>query len=171
MLGCSALCLDEHRFASSSGCPGKLLLEGWGCLSQWGHMLKTSVMAWEIWHCWLPTPSPLSPPPPGQSSHPGAKGVVEQRLALLFVLLLLRERPDMGMCGFRAPQEQDFVPNPSRNIREGGLSTFVSCGGHWGRNPASPLLCEGMSPMSVCPLPSHKSLPRLFGGGRGPSCG
>lgn len=65
---CSALCLDEHRFVSSSGCQGKLFLEGWGCLSQWG--LKASVVAWEMWHCWPPTPSPLSPPPPGPQFTP-----------------------------------------------------------------------------------------------------
>lgn len=28
MQGCSALCLGEHRFPSSSGCQGKLFLEG-----------------------------------------------------------------------------------------------------------------------------------------------
>lgn len=41
MQGCSALCLGEHRFAFSSGWQGKLFLEGWGCFSQWGYVLKT----------------------------------------------------------------------------------------------------------------------------------
>lgn len=31
----------------------------------------------------------------------------------------------MGMCGARAPQERDFVPNPLANAREGGHSTCV----------------------------------------------
>lgn len=97
--------------------------------------------------------------------------MLQQRLTLLFVLLLFREGPDMGMGAARAPQEQDFVPNPLGNAREGGSRTYVSCGGHWGRNATGPLLCQGMSLMSVCPLPPHKSLPRSFGGGRGPSCG
>lgn len=85
--GCSALCLDEHRFASSSACQSKLFLEGWGCFSQWGHVLKTSIVVWEIRHCWFSTPFPLSPLLQGYSSHPGSKGVLQLHLSLLFVLL------------------------------------------------------------------------------------
>lgn len=102
-------------------------------------MLKTSVVVWDIWHSRPPTPFPLSPVLQGYCSHPGSKGIVQRCLTLLFVLLLFRKRLGMGMHGARAPQEQDFVPNPLGNAREGGPSTYVPCGGHW----VPPVPCSG----------------------------
>lgn len=136
----------------------------------WGHH-------WRWGRCGTAGPEllPLCHPPlQGHSSHPGAKWVQQQRikaLALLFVLLLLGRRLDTGMCGAGAAQEWDCPPNPLGSGSEGGPSAYTSCGGCWGRCPASPLLCEGRGLISVCPLLPHKSLPRSFGGGRGPSCG
>lgn len=63
MQGCSALCLGEHRFVFSSGWQGKLFLEGWGCFSQWGYVLKTLVAVWEICTASPQLPSLFTSPP------------------------------------------------------------------------------------------------------------
>lgn len=122
--GCSALCLDEHRFASSSGCQAKQFLEHYCCFSV-GPCAEGISSGMGNRHCWPPTPSPLSPLLQGYSSHPGRKGVQQQHLTLLFVLLLFRERLDVGMHGTRAPEEQEFVPNPLGNAR--GVALVHMC--------------------------------------------
>lgn len=140
-------------------------------------MLGTSLEVGEIGTAG-PRLLPLHHPPlQGQNSHPGAKRVLQQRvkaLALLFVLLLGRGEARLGRVG-PGVLRLDCSPSPLGNGSEGGPSAYLSCGGCWGRGPASPLLCEGRglvcSCLSVCPLSAHKSLPRSFGGDRGPSCG
>lgn len=115
----------------------------------------------------------VTSPLQGHSSRSGAKWVLQQcikALALLFVLLLLGGSPDTGMCGAGAAEEQTVRPTPwEMAVRMALVDTcHVDAAGG---GPTSPLLCEGRGLMSVCPLPPHKSLPRSFGGGRGPSCG
>lgn len=148
----------------STGCQGKLFLEGWGCFSV-GSCAEEISSGMGNSNCWPPTPVPLSPLLQSYSSHPGSKGVLQQPLTLLFVLLLFRERLDMGMCGARAPQEQDFMPKPLGNAREGGI--HVSCRGLWSRSPISPLLCEGISLMSVLSHPTNPC-PAALEGAEGP---
>lgn len=63
--------LDER--IQSSRCWDELFLGGWGWPSHQSHVLGTSLEVRDMWHCWPPAPSPLSPTSPGTQFTPWCK--------------------------------------------------------------------------------------------------
>lgn len=125
------------------------------------------------WHCWPPAPSPSSPTSPRTEFTPWCQtgaAAAHQSPGPAVCAAFTRGEARLGRVG-PGVLRLDCSPSPLGNGSEGGPSAWLSCGGCWGRGPASPLPCEGRGLVSVCPLPAHKFLPRSFGGGRGPSCG